>query len=146
MHLVLEGAVLGFLVAAPVGSIGLLCITRTLRAGWVVGFLSGLGAAVADAVYASIAAFGIRSVTVGIEELSWPLHLAGAAILGFIGARMLCSKRDPQAAPSALNVPALAALGSTLLLTLVNPSTMISFAAMGAAAMTRAPSARVPSR
>ena len=57
----LKGLVLGFSIAAPVGPIGLLCIRRTLDAGFVAGFTGGLGTAVADAAYAAVAAFGYAS-------------------------------------------------------------------------------------
>ena len=46
-----RGLLLGFSIAAPVGPIGVLCIRRTLTQGWRIGFLTGLGAATADATY-----------------------------------------------------------------------------------------------
>ena len=57
LPLLARGSVLGFSIAAVVGPIGLLCIRRTLSAGFGVGFVSGLGAATADASYAAIAGF-----------------------------------------------------------------------------------------
>ena len=51
MSLFLEGVVIGFAVAAPVGPIGVLCIRRTLTDGRAAGLVSGLGAATADAAY-----------------------------------------------------------------------------------------------
>lgn len=59
----LEGAVIGLSVAAPVGPIGLLCINRTLSRGRTSGLVSGLGAASADAVYGAVAAFGLTAVS-----------------------------------------------------------------------------------
>ena len=58
-----KGLVIGLSVAAPVGPIGLLCINRSLTAGPRAGFVTGLGAAVADGVYGAVAAFGIASVS-----------------------------------------------------------------------------------
>lgn len=55
----LKGVLLGFLIAAPVGPIGILCIRRTLQFGRFSGLFSGFGAAVADSIYAGIAAFGL---------------------------------------------------------------------------------------
>ena len=63
MSLFLEGVVIGLAVAAPVGPIGVLCIRRTLAYGRASGFVSGLGAATADAVYGSVAALGLTFVT-----------------------------------------------------------------------------------
>ena len=54
-----QGLLLGFSIAAPVGPIGVLCIRRTLSNGGLSGFVSGLGAATADAIYGSIAALGL---------------------------------------------------------------------------------------
>ena len=45
-----RGLIIGLAIAAPVGPIGLLCIRRTLSHGRAAGFVSGLGAAAADAV------------------------------------------------------------------------------------------------
>ena len=50
-----KGVLLGFSIAAPVGPIGVLCIRRTLADGRAAGFVSGLGAATADAVYGAVA-------------------------------------------------------------------------------------------
>ena len=58
-----KGAALGFAIAAPVGPIGILCIRKTVQFGRFSGFCSGLGAAVADAIYAIIAAFGLTFVS-----------------------------------------------------------------------------------
>ena len=68
MEFWLRGFILGFSIAAPVGPIGLLCIQRTLGQGRQAGFISGLGAASADAVYGSLAAFGLSAVLVSVEE------------------------------------------------------------------------------
>ena len=54
---------LGLAIAAPVGPIGILCIRRTLSQGRLFGFVSGLGAATADAIYGCIAAFGLTAIS-----------------------------------------------------------------------------------
>jgi threonine/homoserine/homoserine lactone efflux protein len=125
----LKGAVLGFLIAAPVGPIGLLCITRTLRSGWAAGFASGLGAATADAAYGAVAALGIRVVISALSAATFPFHLASAGVLCLLGVQILRS--HPRAdAPSGGSVNIYAAYGSTLLLTILNPATILSFLAL----------------
>ena len=57
-----QGAAIGFAVAAPVGPIGMLCIRTTLEKGRVAGFCAGLGAAVADTIFAAIGALAISMV------------------------------------------------------------------------------------
>ena len=134
MHLLIKGAVLGFLIAAPVGPIGLLCITRTLRSGFPVGFVSGLGAATADAAYGCVAAFGVKALTATIAAVAAPLHIAGAAFLCYLGIKTFVSK--PAAAEALDGMSAApAAYASTVMLTLLNPLTIFSFVAIFASAL-----------
>ena len=134
MHFFLKGAILGFLIAAPVGPIGVLCIVRTLRSGWLVGFASGLGAATADAAYAVAAAFGIKTITGALNAVALPLHLAGAAFCMFLGVKIICSKEARMTSPGDA-MHAHTAFASTAVLTLLNPVTVVSFMAFFAAAM-----------
>src|ERR1700722_2560853 len=81
----IKGLILGFSIAAPVGPIGILCIRKTLEFGRFSGLFSGLGAALADAFYAMIAAFGLASIaTVLLEQQYW-LQLVGGAFLLYLG-------------------------------------------------------------
>ncbi len=127
--LFLEGIVIGFVIAAPVGPIGVLCIRRTLAEGRTSGFVSGLGAATADALYGSVAALGLTFVTdilVGGE--TW-LRLIGGAFLIFLGVRTFLARPAERAAPAGRSgLPG--AYASTLFLTLMNPTTILSFAAI----------------
>src|SRR5215213_2397163 len=98
MDLFLEGVVIGFAVAAPVGPIGVLCIRRTLADGRASGFVSGLGAATADAVYGAIAAFGLTLVTdFLLGGASW-LRLIGGAFLLFLGVKTFLTRPAERAA------------------------------------------------
>jgi threonine/homoserine/homoserine lactone efflux protein len=124
-----RGLLLGLAIAAPVGPIGVLCIRRTLTLGWRVGFLTGLGAATADATYGAIAAFGLTALSdLLIAEQSW-LRLIGGLFLLYLGARTFFAKPATVAANVSANGLAGAYL-STLLLTLTNPLTILSFAAI----------------
>ncbi len=124
--LFLEGIVIGFAIAAPVGPIGVLCIRRTLVEGRVSGLVSGLGAATADALYGAVAALGLTFVTnllVGGE--SW-LRLVGGAFLVFLGVRTFLAHPAERAAPVGRS-GLLGDYASTLFLTLTNPTTIPSF-------------------
>ena len=57
-----RGIVLGLMIAAPVGPIGLLCIRRTLQKGLLIGLATGLGAACADTVFGAVAALGVSAI------------------------------------------------------------------------------------
>ena len=63
MEFVMKGFGIGFLVAAPVGPIGILCIKRSLTKGRMSGLITGIGAATADTLYGCIAAFGMTTVS-----------------------------------------------------------------------------------
>jgi len=68
----IKGLLIGFAIAAPAGPIGVLCIRRTLARGRSIGFLSGPGAATAELLCASVAAFGLRVGSVDrCEILAW---------------------------------------------------------------------------
>jgi len=138
MHLAfwLKGLLLGFSIAAPVGPIGVLCIRRTLADGRWHGLVSGLGAATADAFYGGVAGFGLAFVAnFLVSQQTW-LRLVGGGFLVYLGARTWLSGADEPAAGQ-LVVPAagqrrglLGAYLSTLLLTLSNPATILSFVAI----------------
>lgn len=130
----LRGLGLGFAIAAPVGPIGVLCIRRTLADGRLTGFVTGLGAATADATYSAVAAFGVTAVASALVGLRLWIHLLGALFLAWLGLRTLFTR--PAASPTLGAAGAtrrgglLGAWASTVALTLTNPATILSFAAV----------------
>ena len=128
MLLLLKGFVIGFAVAAPIGPVGLLCIRRSIADGKLRGFVTGLGAAVADAFMAVVVVFGVTSITTFIthHELSFRF-LGGLILLGMGIAAMRVHPRVRTAAAGPLHAPNLhMAFLSTIALTLANPVTMFS--------------------
>ena len=133
-----RGIVIGFSIAAPVGPIGALCIRRTLAEGRALGLISGLGAATADAIYGLVAGFGLTFVSTFLLRYQLGVRLVGGAFLCYLGLRAFLA-RPAQATtdkkPGFGRKPGfLAAYASTLLLTLTNPMTILSFAAIFAGA------------
>ena len=130
----LRGFVLGFVIAASPGPIFFLCLRRTLARGWLTGLVSGFGVATADGFYAALAAFGIGAVTsVLVGERRW-LALGGGIVLVALGVRTAWERKKDEPPTTATNGAGLAwAYLSTLGLTITNPSTIISFAALVAA-------------
>lgn len=125
----ISGIIIGFSIAAPVGPIGVLCIRRTLAEGRLHGLVSGLGAATADAVYGCIAAFGLTFISdVLVQQQLW-LRLIGGVFLIFLGVKTILSKPSEKP-PSEKRTGLLTAYGSTFFLTLTNPMTILSFAAI----------------
>jgi threonine/homoserine/homoserine lactone efflux protein len=129
--LFLRGLVLGFAIAAPVGPIGVLCIRRTLAQGRTAGLLSGLGAATADALYGSVAAFGLTVISgLLVAQRTW-LGLLGGVFLCYLGARTFLAESAAALEPTRTQPGGLAgSYASTLALTLTNPMTILSFAAV----------------
>src|SRR5512142_2590739 len=118
MFFALKGFAIGFLIAAPVGPIGVLCIRRTLADGRAIGFVSGLGAATADMTYGSIAAFGLTAIqNVLVAQQFW-LRLLGGLFLVYLGVRTFITRPAEKAAAGTMRRGALAAYASTLGLTL----------------------------
>jgi threonine/homoserine/homoserine lactone efflux protein len=131
LPLTVRGIVLGFSIAAVFGPIGLLCLRRTLAAGFTIGFVSGLGAATADATYAAIAGFGVTALAALLVDQRLWLRLVGGVFLLYLGVRVIRSKpatRSAAAASTGLQVAG--AYTSTLALTLSNPMTILSFGAI----------------
>lgn len=121
--------VTGIAVAAPVGAISMLTLQRTLGHGAKAGYATGAGIATADAAFSAIAAFGLTAVTAAMAGATMPLRIAGALVLGWLGVRAIMSK--PRAAADAGDPPSLPAqYASAVLLTLANPQTVLTFAAL----------------
>ena len=150
--LLTRGFVLGFTIAAAVGPISLLCIRRTLTEGRGVGFVSGLGVATADATYGAMAAFGLTALTDLLVDGRGVLGVVGGLFLLWLAWRTFRAVPDEVGSASAGPAHGGTANGnparggtadgggrrrglpgaylSTLGLTLTNPMTILSFAAL----------------
>ena len=132
--LLIRGFALGFAIAASPGPIFFLVLRRGLLRGWLTGFVSGLGVATADATYAVVAIFGIAAVASVLEGFTRWLALAGGLALVLIGMRAIVSVPAEREATATASGAGLAwAYASILGLTIANPATIISFAALAAA-------------
>ncbi len=125
----LKGAVLGFSIAAPVGPIGVLCIRRTLEGGLMRGFLSGMGAATADGLYGSLAAFGMTALSSLLLHNQFILRLFGGVFLLFLGFSAFKSVPSGPAGGEEERGYLLDYV-SVFFLTVANPMTILSFGAV----------------
>ena len=126
----LQGLILGFSVAAPVGPIGLLCFQRTLDRGRLHGFVSGLGAASADALYGTIAALGLTAISSFLLGLQFWLQLVGGLFLLYLGLKTILAVPAEKTAGADDKAGLAGAYCSILLLTLANPATILAFFAV----------------
>ena len=131
MPLFLKGLVFGFLLAATVGPMWLLCFRRTVEQGPLAGFVSGMGIAVADGLYGAIAAFGLTAISGFLLGQSFWLGLIGGIFLLYLGSKSLLANPEKIQFENPMTKTSLAqGFLSMLGLTLANPPTLLAFAAI----------------
>jgi threonine/homoserine/homoserine lactone efflux protein len=125
-----QGAAMGFLVAAAIGPIAMLCIRTTLERGRIAGIAAGMGVALADTIYAAIGAYGISFVGAALSSGESWLKLVGGIVLIAFGVYL--ARKQPVTAAEEQEVPKsiVADFAMTLGLTLTNPMTILSFAGL----------------
>ena len=132
-YLILSGVVMGLVAAVPIGPVNLICIRRSFAFGPLNGFMSGVGAALGDGVFAAIMGFGLTWVAHLIEGYARIIELIGGAMLVWFGWRTFIApplvrgleERDKVGASNLLR-----AMVSTFALTVTNPATLLAFTAM----------------
>ncbi len=125
----IKGLIIGLSIAAPVGPIGVLCIQRTINHGRLSGLLTGLGAATADGIYGAIAAFGLTIISGFLVGQQFWFSGVGGVFLLYLGVKTFISKPAKDAATKS-HKGYLYDYASTVLLTLTNPTTILSFVAI----------------
>jgi threonine/homoserine/homoserine lactone efflux protein len=128
LWLLIKGLIAGMAIAAPVGPINVLTASRTLSKGRTSGLLSGLGAATADALYGAIAAFSITLVIDFLLREQFWIRIVGGILLITIG--VIYFRKPPQSLKQEEDDPAHSDYVSTFLLTLTNPTTVLSYLAV----------------
>ncbi|HXL99752.1 MAG TPA: LysE family transporter, partial [Rhizomicrobium sp.] len=130
-----SGFVIGLIAAVPIGPVNLLCVRRTFAYGPLHGFLSGLGAATADVVFATIVGFGFTAIAQLIKSHSTFLQIAGGAMLLIFGVRTFVAhpqlRLDDKLKVKEQDASTLVrAMASTFALAITNPATLLAFTAM----------------
>lgn len=129
--LLIKGIIVGLFVSIPLGPIGVLCIQRTINKGRLSGFLSGLGAATADTIFATIAGFSLTFVINFVEEKQFVFQLTGGVIVMLLGIKIFYTdpirqlKRHRKKKSSLLEDYL-----SVLFLTITNPLAIFLFVAL----------------
>jgi threonine/homoserine/homoserine lactone efflux protein len=124
-----KGIAVGFVIAAPVGPVGLLCIRRALSDGRVAAFVAGLGAAVADTFYGAVAGLGLSLVSDFLLGYRVALSVVGGLFLLVLGWR---AWRNPPVVGDgpAEHLGLIRDFTTTLAITLTNPATILAFMAV----------------
>jgi threonine/homoserine/homoserine lactone efflux protein len=129
MSLLVRGTILGFSIAAPVGPIGVLVIRESMTAGRKAGLLTGLGAATADGLYGLVGGLGLTAVSALLVSHATALRVVGGLFMLWLGARTFLAPPASDAAAAPPRADGRIYL-TGLLLTVTNPMTILSFAAM----------------
>jgi len=132
LYLVASGVVMGLIAAVPIGPVNLICIRRTFAFGPLNGFMSGLGAALGDGIFAAITGFGLTWVAQLIEGYATIIELIGGGMLVWFGFRTFfappMTKVENCEGDGATNL--VRSMISTFALTITNPATLLAFTAM----------------
>ncbi|MFZ5780493.1 MAG: LysE family translocator [Pseudomonadota bacterium] len=134
ISLAIEGAAIGFLIAVPVGPAAALCIRRSITVGAMAGYMTGIGAALGDAVFGAVAAFGLAFVRDFVTEHDGWLLGAGGIVLVIMGWSTMRHKPraigDPVADDQEHRIAThLHYATSTFFITVFNPLTVMAFGA-----------------
>jgi threonine/homoserine/homoserine lactone efflux protein len=123
----LKGIAVGLVIAVPVGPVGIMCVRRTIFEGKLAGLVSGLGAATADALFGSIAAFGLTFVSDWLIGYHQWLRIAGGCYLLYVGGSALLAEPEAKQSSEPDAEGLLRDFLSTFALTLTNPITILAF-------------------
>ncbi|MCU4175442.1 LysE family translocator [Carboxylicivirga sp. N1Y90] len=127
---IVDGIIIGVSASIPLGPIGVLCVQRTLNKGRLSGFVSGLGAAVSDTIYAIIAGFSLSFIVGFIETQMLWIQIIGASILIGLGLKIFFTnpaiqlRRQKKRSTSLIQD-----FFSTFILTITNPLAVFLFLA-----------------
>jgi threonine/homoserine/homoserine lactone efflux protein len=123
----LTGTLVGVVLAVPVGPVGVMCVRRTIFEGKLAGFVSGLGAATADAFFGIVAGFGLTAVSDWLIGYQQWLRVAGGCYLLYAGGRAVAAE-PPEALESERDPESLVGdFLSTFVLAVTNPITVLVF-------------------
>lgn len=125
----IKGFIIGLSIAAPVGPIGVLTIHRTITQGRIAGFVTGMGAAMADTAFGIVAAFGLTAISSFLLNQVFYIQLIGGLCLIFLGIKSFVMKPATSAA-NANSKGLINHFVTTFFLTLTNPTTILSFLAI----------------
>jgi len=132
--LIVSGVIMGLIAAVPIGPVNLICIRRSFAFGPVNGFVSGLGAALGDGLFAAITFFGLTWIAQLIQSYDSIIEIVGGALLVWFGVHTVLSpvagkvEEGDKNDTGASNL--VRAMVSTFVLTITNPATLIAFASM----------------
>jgi putative LysE/RhtB family amino acid efflux pump len=126
----LKAGIAGFSIAAPIGSLGIICIRRTMAEGFRAGLISGLGVALADGVYAAIAALGLDAAAGYVGDFKRPLLLVSGVFVLCLGWIAFKDKDIREQKDQLTTGSAIRGFAITFFLTLSHPLNIVAYTAI----------------
>ena len=130
LEIILKGMVIGIVASAPMGPVGVLCVQRTLNKGRAYGFVTGVGAAFSDILYALLTGYGLSFLYEIISNqatLFWT-QIIGAAIMFIFGVHTFRTNPIKNTRNVSRNKSSLLQNGVTgFFITLSNPTIILLF-------------------
>lgn len=131
--LFLQGWLIGFSIAMPVGPVAMLCIRHALIRGTLYGIVAGFGAAAADTVYGVIGGLGITMICDFLVSYQLHCQLLGALFLCYMGISTLRAPPKEKSEDEIVPMRFIRVFLSGFVLTLTNPLTLVGFIGIYAA-------------
>ena len=129
--LLCKGIMIGLAVSIPLGPMGLIAVQRTLNKGRTSGFMSGMGIATADTIFALIAAVGLTYIINFLNEQKLYFQILGGLVILLVGFKIFIANPVKQIRANRIRkIKPLEEFGSVLLLALSNPLTILMFVAV----------------
>ncbi len=123
-----KGIIIGIVVSAPLGPVGVLCIQRTLNKGRWYGFVTGIGATFSDLLYALLTGYGMSFVADFLSKHILYLQIFGSILLMIFGIYTFRSNPTKSIRPTSPNKGTyLHNLLTAFMLTLSNPLIIFLF-------------------
>jgi threonine/homoserine/homoserine lactone efflux protein len=131
-----QGLLIGLAVSAPVGPTSIFCMQKALTKGIVSGFVSSIGAATAQTIYAGVGALSLNLVESSLVNYKSWFNLISGVFLFYLGIKIFLnhsSFNNPRATPMSGNLCEnnilLRDYSAAFLLTSINPLSILPFVA-----------------
>jgi threonine/homoserine/homoserine lactone efflux protein len=132
--LFLRGLIVGVVLAAPIGAVGMMCITRSLTHGWHRAMAAGLGSAVVDALFGALAGLGLSAITMVVVDNQTIIGMGGGLIVVGVGVATYLAPIRTDVASMAVG-SSIRDFTAAFMLSITNPATLLGavglFAAFG---------------
>lgn len=128
--MVLLGLAIGFIAAAPVGPVNVMIMQRSFKRGFLAGVITGIGSVLADAVFASAAAFGMTAVGDFFELHARTIQIVGGIILILFGLRLVLSHPHFNVSIGERSQGVFSGMAAAFALTITNPGALLGFLAL----------------